>query len=93
MGKVIKFVSALMTKGELAEQNIKDNNVVYDCALPQEWLDNISKMFTEVQLEKFGNMASHFVYVYDNSGKQREEYVMPLTKTGCKILGSLALYR
>ena len=48
--------------------------------------------FTDEQLEEVGNIASHFVYVYDNSGKNRSEYIMPLTRVGCKILGKLALY-
>ena len=81
-----------VNKGELAEQLIKDDKIEYDCAIPQLWVDIVNKRFSDEQLEEFGNLASHFVYVYDNSGVQRTEYLMPLTKVGCKILGRLALY-
>jgi hypothetical protein len=89
---VIRFLERNIGKGTLADQNIKAENIEYDCALPQSWVNAVSNRFTDIQLEEFGNIASHFVYVYDNSGEHREEYVMPLTKTGCKILGKLATY-
>lgn len=93
MSQVIKFVKSMgRNKGEIAAQVIAARNVEYDCALPQQWVDTINAKFTAEQLEDFGNIASHFVYVYDNSGKNREEYIMPLTRVGCKILGKLALY-
>jgi hypothetical protein len=92
MATVIKFEEKSVSKGELAEANIRAEKVEYDCAIPQMWVENIRKRFPDDQLEEFGNLASHFVYVYDNSGKHREEYLMPLTKVGCKILGILALY-
>ena len=93
MAQVIKFVKSMgRNKGELAAQVIAARKIEYDCAIPQQWVDTVRERFTAEQLEEIGNIASHFVYVYDNSSKDREEYIMPLTRIGCKILGKLALY-
>jgi hypothetical protein len=92
MPVVIKFVDRNVNKGELAEQNIKADKVEYDSAIPQMWINKVCERFSDKQLEEFGNIAAHFVYVYDNTGSYRTEYLMPLTKMGCKILGILALY-
>ena len=87
---VIRFEDKNISKGDLANQLYKSDNVDFDCAIPQYWIDKISKRFPDEQLETFGNLAGHFVYVYDASDKT--EYIAPLTKTGCKILGTLSLY-
>jgi len=91
MGDVIRFVNSPLNKGELARKNIKTRKIEYDCAIPKEWIDIVNYRFTAEQLKSFGNIASHFVYVYDNTGVNRTEYLMPLTRIGCKILGILAL--
>jgi hypothetical protein len=87
---VIKFEDKSISKGELANELYKSEVMDFDCAIPQYWLDKIIKRFPEDQIESFGNLSGHFVYIYDNSDKS--EYIMPLTKTGCKILGILSLY-
>jgi hypothetical protein len=92
MPTVVKFVDRNVSKGELAEQNIKGYKIEYDSAIPQMWVNKVCERFSDDQLKEFGNIASHFVFVYDNTGDYRTEYLMPLTKTGCKILGMLALY-
>lgn len=92
MPTVIKFVDRYLSKGELAEQNVKGDKIEYDSAIPQMWINKICERFSYEQIEEFGNIASHFVYVYDNTGNYRTEYLMPLTKIGCKILGMLAVY-
>lgn len=97
MKQIIQFKTASMNKGEVADAIYPHefrmaNDVHYDCALPQFWLDKISRRFPDDQLESFGNLSSHFIYVYDNSGPHREEYIMPITKVGCKILGIVSLY-
>ena len=94
MALVINFTDQNISKGELADKLFpsSDKDIQIDCAIPQTWIDKIRNRFPDDQLESFGNIASHFVYVYDNSGKHHEEYIMPITKVGCKILGILSLY-
>ena len=93
MRRVIEFVAnEHSSKGELADKNIKASSIEYDCAIPQQWVEKVRERFTAKELESLGNIASHFVYVYDNYGEHRTEYIMPLTKTGCAILGRLAVF-
>jgi len=93
MNKVIKFEEKRISKGDLASELLTSNSETFDCALPHWWLEKVAKRFPDSDLEAFGNLSGHFVYVYNNDfNGSTAEYIMPLTKTGCEILGILSLY-
>jgi hypothetical protein len=86
---IIDFKNEKISKGELADRLYNSKGVTYDCAIPHFMIVKIQNRFSNEDLLLFGNLSSHFVWLYDDNDKS--EYLAPLTSIGCKILGVLAL--
>lgn len=87
MSKVIQFKKIQISKAELAEQLYPNQTIDY--AIPQQFIDIVNNKFTDDQLKKIGNVASHFVYLYPDVGVER---IAPLTDVGIEIQSILATY-
>ena len=89
---IIEFKKENISKGELCERLFpltKDRTFDYDTSIPMGFINLVNSRFINKDLESFGNIASHFVWFYDNDN--RVDYPMPLTKIGVTILARLSM--